>query len=1800
MTNNYAIYSWTIFDLRNYISTIFESHFELYKIDSLKEFFEQYIFFLILAFLITVFFNTLVLRLFEHYNIIKIEIKRLNFLYNSLHGMILYLSFIYTFLLSILQRLNNFYLFLIDICKLSYKLSSWIPIKFYFYLMIPLFTYLINIYLFVSIGLIYSYYSYTSYLKFLGIGWDISTFYSFLPIIEDYLLAYNILREKTTTSQKLTVLLMTLKKTWKCDSLIVSALSKLDNSDLSLHSLTSIFTNNPIAKGIDTDNLVLQSALLDDLGHSLDSWDQIRVSPSYTHIKKLYILLLASNMFSFAGLDFDKRGYTAMEAALCKRDLEFGSDGVILHFLKSVHYIATTGFSIYEGKSITCLFSSNEKVDKWLNMYAWLISNSPFLKDPLSEDAPKDPDGNIFSESLFLNNLKENINLAPALQSFIDIKFPKQSLYFRGKTVELSKLYSDLMTKSACNTDRELPFSILINGTPGIGKSTFTNILFHIFAAYKCPGKNVLQRDDHYKYTRNFTQEFWDGFLTAMWCIILDDLAFQSVGISGTGDPSCMEFLQIVNTVPCIPNQASLEDKGRTPLRAKLVIGTTNTKDLNAISYYSCPSAALRRFPYVITLKVKKHLCSINIDEVGQTSLGTQLDSTKTSDDDYIGSLPNFWNIDVEYVSVSGNTGLRADYALLHTFDNITSFNNWYSQAITKHYETLSKMKASNSFMSEFALCSTCIKEESMCECNMELQSTNQTDPAWDIIEPLQQLSFFHSLKTLCASQIILIAIYFNEPLQRFCDICGYNNNFINFVEQRIHIDVHRRALAVRELRQYSNLWIALVLGLIGVFSLVLIKLLTPEKKKEKRKQFYHKDHVLQGQLVPKPIGTEKQNTWYHGSTAVVPYDIPRGSLSISADDTLKLVSRNTIILKIHKTNQYGIPYTTIIRAVGIESYYYLTLNHAFKGVDTNFVLDIIGTTLGGSNSNCSQTLNKDLDIKFVDDLALIRLAGYNQCRDIRQLIPKDENFKYTGEGTLVSRLQDTGQQISIPLKELMWSRTLISSNISIFGPRYTSNNALLAGSCGSPILVKLTHKNRYVLSSIHTAGPQEGTFADNIHEFASTESCLGLSTAINLLIIDSLKIQFDGTAPLSFREGHLGSINHKISLQSLHFKAPINFIEDGICNTYGSLDMPRNHSTSTVGPHYLADYFATRGYVNKMFAPDLRSWKPWRLALLANTDPVTTIKTQVLNDARDCFLDDILQALPDSLLKDVLHPVSFKVAINGYPSVAFIDSIPRSTSAGHPWRTSKQNLSVPCEPDEVYQDPVDYTSEIHDRVLAIEERYHSGERACPIFTASLKDEPVSASKIKSGKVRIFSGAPLDFSIVIRRKLLTFIRLVQRNREVFEAAPGLIAQSSEWHNLRRYLTKFGAWNIFAGDYQLFDKRMPPQFIFAAFHIIFRVCDRSKNYTIFELIELRGIMTDIAYAVTNFNGDLMMFFGSNPSGNPLTVIINSLVNSLYMRYIYHILSPNKSCKDFKANVALMTYGDDNVGGSRVTWFNHTAISETFLKELNIVYTMADKTSISVPFIHIDQASFLKRTWVFDVDVGEYLAKLDPESINKMLTIWVESKSISKYEQAIATLESAYREYFYYGKSVFEHKAKVINQAIDDNGLRYLLKGRKLPTWNELHNDYKENGRLDADMATLYEFKDKQLTLQSLDEYETCYVYTYYPLKFLIWLYLFNTYVVLILMFIWLLMYYFPTFTTPYVVRHINLSEKLWGPNNKYAAGLVFLIQNGYSMVSFIYGCLITLTVLKTIQYFLCYKIILEDVFDTSIDHNAQFN
>jgi hypothetical protein len=263
---------------------------------------------------------------------------------------------------------------------------------------------------------------------------------------------------------------------------------------------------------------------------------------------------------------------------------------------------------------------------------------------------------------------------------------------------------------------------------------------------------------------------------------------------------------------------------------------------------------------------------------------------------------------------------------------------------------------------------------------------------------------------------------------------------------------------------------------------------------------------------------------------------------------------------------------------------------------------------------------------------------------------------------------------------------------------------------------------------------------------------------------------------------------------------------------------------------------------------------------------------------------------------------------------------------------------------------------------------------------------------------------------------------------ISECAVGVNADGPEWEQLSKHISKFGEDRILAGDYKTYDLRMPAQLMFAAFRVMIEIARASGNYTAKDLAIMHGIATDICYPLMAYNGDLIQHFGSNPSGQNLTVYINSIVNSLLFRCAYYYIYTNREVPVFRKVCALSTYGDDAKSSVRKGYdeFNHISVA-SFLAEHDMIFTMPDKESTPIPYMRDEDADFLKRSNFFHPELQRIVGRKAEESIFKSMYANLKSKNETKEQVSMSTLDDAIRDYMFYGREMYEKRQSQLKEA-----------------------------------------------------------------------------------------------------------------------------------------------------------------------------
>lgn len=1404
----------------------------------------------------------------------------------------------------------------------------------------------------------------------------------------------------------------------------------------------------------------------------LNKFEEVRHAPIFQKLYKFIMYVLCTSVLEKFGASkmFCESLFEKLHIdATVKRKFHYGVDFFHCMF-DTIVYVCEIGYQSFMLGSLEPIFHSGNKYSDWFDKVYELKRRSLLTSNC---------DAHGFTMFEFLHDIDDVIEKGDSIakHSMNVGDFERNSI--RSLLNDIKMIKETELTKKHAAQSRQAPFSILLHGGSSVGKSSFTDVLFCMYAKV-----HSMPVGEEYIYTRNPNDEYWSTFRTSQWGIKLDDIGFLRPEKATNGDPSLLEMIQVINNVPFTPAQADLADKGKTPVKARFVVATSNAKDLNAFHYFSCSLAVRRRLPWVVSISPKTIYARDDAPHMLDPSKLPVLPD---------GQFPNFWNIEVQKVVPKGENldNQQAELKPVNLYDDINLFLQWFAD-VSMEFDKLQKLALSvNEKVEKVNLCHTCYLNEDLCECVIidgnKMRVTAQADELVVYQEPLwvrettnriltqneietadsaffSSLSLLTSLQLCCYFYLDITKLFLLWSLIMYINICWFYTPFLcwlftvmTYFSRPVSDYLYGRARMLLFITSKSCvpigkfLWKRLMYRAGGVMesrfsqtvlascAMITAVALISSISSMFSKNIHLNPQGMDGNTTPEDINLgasptdcdeETFNPWIKESYALTSFDISPTTASykgLGAEKVINMLKANCVYFCIKGFKSQ--------RAFCVGGHFYLVNSHGVPEGDFSLTIienfDSDGITANLKNILVTPSMVSRLPDK---DLAIVYVRNVPPRKDFRELFCQP-SLMGKWKGCYLGRTK-TGSFSQMKVDNIVHERQVLNEYLSTRADSWvgTVDVDTVDGDCG------------YLLVTMSPMGP----ILLGIHYLGGMESKLAISTKVTTEDISTLIRKFKAVVVQS-SVPQISAIGAERALGPLHKKSVFRYLENGYARVYGSFEGFRPRLSSAVGPTLMNKSLQKRGLTEAYGPPVVRGYKPWRIAALDLTTPVTNMRQDILDDCVEHFSTDILKLLPKSELQKIIV-YDYFTSINGAAGVKFVDKINRNTSMGCPWKRSKKHFIHATPPVGELLDPVDFDEVIMERVRNIESQYRSGYRTCPIFCGNLKDEATSFPKIESAKTRVFCGAPVDWSIVVRKYLLSFIRVVQRNTFIFESAPGTVAQSLQWERIYHYLCKHGSNRCVAGDYKAFDKRMGAILIQAAFGVITNVCG-AAGFSDVDLLVIHCIAEDTAFSFVDFDGDLVEFFGSNPSGHPLTVIINGLVNSLYMRYCYSVLSPDGNCTSFKSNVNLMTYGDDNVMGvsQEIDFFDHSKIVNV-LASIGVVYTMADKESESVPFVDIADITFLKRSFTFDDDIGAIVAPLEEDSINKSLLTCVVSKSVSLEHQCIDIISSAVREYFNYGKHTFEAKSRVLREIIDECDLQPYVTDSTFPSFDSLKDEF----------------------------------------------------------------------------------------------------------------------------------------------------
>lgn len=409
--------------------------------------------------------------------------------------------------------------------------------------------------------------------------------------------------------------------------------------------------------------------------------------------------------------------------------------------------------------------------------------------------------------------------------------------------------------------------------------------------------------------------------------------------------------------------------------------------------------------------------------------------------------------------------------------------------------------------------------------------------------------------------------------------------------------------------------------------------------------------------------------------------------------------------------------------------------------------------------------------------------------------------------------------------------------------------------------------------------------------------------------------------------------------------------------------------------------------------------------------------------------LEDHLLSLNMSEADIPRRVFTLEEAIEGLSGHSQFGPIPRSTSMGIPWKDKSKGRKGKTAMFGTDQH-VDWSNplavDLKDIVYKNIENMKCGLRPVYIYQDFLKDDRIKISKAEEGKTRGVSCSPIDFTALCRMYFGAFCLFLNLNWLDVAVAFSANPYSRDWHMIAQKLSQFNSSTYsksnFAGDFGNFDGSLHVCIMYLILDIINTWYGNDS-----EGSRIRSILwMDIVFSRHLLKDTLYEWYGSLPSGNPLTPIINSLYNHIAHRYCWVRLT-NARLIEYRYNVYLITLGDDSVGTISEKFsdrFNELAFVGP-MSELGLKYTPDTKETTGNVLRPLSEVTFLKRSFRYSPELNRIVGPLNLSVILEM-AYWTKRADLAN-NITKNTFDTAMRELSLHGKDVFSTHSKLMIDA-----------------------------------------------------------------------------------------------------------------------------------------------------------------------------
>jgi hypothetical protein len=157
------------------------------------------------------------------------------------------------------------------------------------------------------------------------------------------------------------------------------------------------------------------------------------------------------------------------------------------------------------------------------------------------------------------------------------------------------------------------PLVVCFTGSTGVGKTMLTRPFIQDLLKATLPPEMLatLETDwESHIYARQQEHKYWDGF-RGQWVTVYDDFG-QGKDQPGQPENEYMDLIRCANSWTHTCHMASLEAKGTTVFRSRIIVCTTNLEKIQRhITSLNAPDAVVRRFDYIFNVKPKAEYTAV-------------------------------------------------------------------------------------------------------------------------------------------------------------------------------------------------------------------------------------------------------------------------------------------------------------------------------------------------------------------------------------------------------------------------------------------------------------------------------------------------------------------------------------------------------------------------------------------------------------------------------------------------------------------------------------------------------------------------------------------------------------------------------------------------------------------------------------------------------------------------------------------------------------------------------------------------------------------------------------------------------------------------------------------------------------------------------------------------------------------------------------------------------------------------------------------------------------------------------------